>query len=116
MYLSIYNLVFRQSNSKHLTLGILFGLTVTTRPEAVLFVAVSILALWAIHRSFKPSLILVLGFCLIYLPYFWRWNYYGEPLPNTYYAKLGTPLYKRLHGRIRITCTHSSVPLPGYHW
>ena len=87
----------RQSNSKHLTLGILFGLTVMTRPEAVLFVAVSILALWAIHRSFKPSLVLVLGFCLIYLPYFvWRWNYYGEPLPNTYYAKLGTPLYKRL--------------------
>ena len=106
----------RQSNSKHLTLGILFGLTVMTRPEAVLFVAVSILALWAIHRSFKPSLILVLGFCLIYLPYFlWRWNYYGEPLPNTYYAKLGTPLYKRLQDGFYYLHTFVRTA-PGYHW
>ena len=30
---------------------------------------------------------------LIFLPYYlWRWNYYGYPLPNTFYAKVGARL------------------------
>lgn len=32
----------------------------------------------------------VLPFFVLYVPYFAaRWHYYGDPLPNTYYAKLG---------------------------
>ncbi|RJO64377.1 MAG: hypothetical protein C4523_18495 [Myxococcales bacterium] len=35
-----------------------------------------------------------LPFVVLYLPYFfWRWNYYGYPYPNTYYAKMAYDSY-----------------------
>ncbi len=37
-----------------------------------------------------------LPFTLLYVPYFvWRWQYYGDLLPNTYYAKSGDLSYWR---------------------
>lgn len=43
--------------------------------------------LWNTGRSTLSG---ILAFGLIYLPYtLWRLMYYGDPLPNTYYAKVG---------------------------
>lgn len=39
-------------------------------------------------------------FVLVYVPYFlWRWNYYGDFFPNTYYAKSGHDTYFIQGGR-----------------
>jgi hypothetical protein len=71
--------------------GILLGLAGLTRPEGVLFAAV-IGVFIAIHASEKMRAAtgFLLAFAAIYLPFlFWRRWYYGDWLPNTYYAKSG---------------------------
>ena len=41
---------------------------------------------------------------LIFLPYYlWRWNYYGYPLPNTFYAKVGARLEQISQGITYLT-------------
>ena len=67
-----------------------------TRPEAVLIAAITLTASFVFHKSLKTSLTILIACCVVYIPYFlWRWQYYGDLLPNTYYAKLGTPITKR---------------------
>jgi hypothetical protein len=77
--------------SRYIRLGILFGLCSLTRPEALLYIApvglwlwlrqrdrsraLGVAIFWAIAASFSVGLAL------------WAWSYYGDPLPNTYYAK-----------------------------
>ncbi len=90
-------LTSNSSNNRYLAVGVLLALCMLARPEAALFVAVSVLAGIVHFKSYKPSLLILLAVAAIYLPYFlWRWQYYGDVFPNTYYAKLGTPLSKRL--------------------
>ena len=86
--------------------GIVFALATLTRPEGILYLAVALLfqALWGegetvLGRLATASWILG-GFLLLFLPFFfWRWSYYGYPLPNTFYAKAGSgwsgPLLQR---------------------
>jgi len=46
-----------------------------------------------------PELVWLGVFAAIYLPYyFWRLSYYGYPLPNTFYAKVGVGLDQYLRG------------------
>lgn len=85
------------STSKAITVGLLLGLCTLTRPEAALFVVITISTGLVFYKSRKISLCILLAFSILYMPYFvWRWQYYGDILPNTFYAKLGTPLTKRL--------------------
>ncbi|MEK9149180.1 MAG: hypothetical protein AAB267_03950, partial [Candidatus Desantisbacteria bacterium] len=81
---------------------LLFGLSSLTRPEGVLLFAGTILhqiiLFSASKRRIKDILIWALFFLLIFLSYYlWRYNYYGYPLPNTFYAKVGSgwPQYLR---------------------
>lgn len=79
------------------TLGVLLGLCVMTRPEATLIVAITLTASVIFNKSLKSPLTMLISCCIVYIPYFvWRWQYYGDVLPNTYYAKLGTPIGKRI--------------------
>mgnify|MGYP001129727324 CR=1 FL=1 len=71
-----------------------FGLAALTRPEGALFFAVSLafrlFAPFSGRRDLRRLLPLVGIFSGIVLPYLtWRWLYYGYPLPNTFYAKVG---------------------------
>jgi len=86
----------KHSQRTSVTLGVLLGLCVMTRPEAVLIAAITLTASFVFHKSLKTSLTILIACCVVYIPYFlWRWQYYGDLLPNTYYAKLGTPITKR---------------------
>jgi hypothetical protein len=70
---------------------LLFGLLTLLRPEGALFFAVAIGFGIATGRQ---SLRVALGWCglflVVVLPWAsWRWLYYGYPLPNTFYVKVG---------------------------
>ena len=86
--------------------GMLLGLAAMTRPEGVLAAAVCSVVLaapmlraalqrmpirqLAAARDWRAPLRLLIGFGVIFLPYYlWRFSYYGYPLPNTFYAKVG---------------------------
>lgn len=70
---------------------LLFASAALTRPDGALFFGVSFLVLPA--ASWRGRLQEALAFSLplgVHLA--WKWQYYGELLPNTYYAKAGVTL------------------------
>jgi hypothetical protein len=77
------------------------ALTVMTRPDGLVFVALAgLYRLWQ-HRGrvTRQELLWVVTFVLLYLPYFaWRFSYYGYPFPNTFYAKVGGGSERLLRG------------------
>jgi hypothetical protein len=82
-------------------LGVLCGIMSLARPEGLL--VTGILILYQFYRSIKkgnyPVAYLVVFFVIIYLPYFWwRYNYYGFLLPNTFYAKVGWNINQVIRG------------------
>ncbi len=96
------NLITRSGDSHRLSLlfaasGLLMGLT---RPEGVILaglMAASVIC----ARGFEPSRLTILYFVGVFAlvggPYFfWRWHYFGYPLPNPFYVKGGGAL--RLDG------------------
>ncbi|NJK79786.1 MAG: hypothetical protein HC914_07750 [Chloroflexaceae bacterium] len=80
--------------------GVLAALTLLTRPDGILLAGVG--GMYALLRgghgagfkqlaALRPALAYALPLIALYLPYYlWRWSYYGYPLPNTFYAKVGT--------------------------
>ncbi len=107
--------------------GLLFALAALTRPEGVLVLGLTGLHLlcWLLwQRSpaseaaagtaqpadpdqrlaasgyrLAPLWALAGAFFLVYLPYFaWRFSYYGDLLPNTFYAKTGGGLHQVQRG------------------
>jgi hypothetical protein len=83
----------------------LLALAALTRPEGVgvfgLITAAA--AIWRIRHGYSPvsrgELGAVLVFLAIYLPYwFWRFDYYGYPFPNSFYAKTGGGIWHLLRG------------------
>jgi arabinofuranosyltransferase len=68
--------------------GVLLALGATVRPEgAGYFVAVAA-ALGTTRQQRAKALPVIGAFALLFVPYFlWRWNYFGYPFPNTFYAK-----------------------------
>lgn len=76
------------------TAGLLTVLTLLTRPDGILLAAVGGLSallvgkrcrLWSPFVTYSTIIILLFG------PYYvWRWSYYGYPLPNTFYVKVGS--------------------------
>jgi hypothetical protein len=76
--------------------GCLFALLSLTRPEGPFLFGVFTAGLalaerwqrgdWSHLRRHLANVLVVLGVVAIHFA--WRWNYYGEILPNTYYAKV----------------------------
>jgi len=75
--------------------GLLFGMAALTRPEGLFVGLLTFLALAARDRSMlrtqwrRRLLSLATLLALPAIQVAWRLFYYGHPLPNTYYAKLG---------------------------
>jgi hypothetical protein len=76
-----------------LTAGLLVALAALTRPEGLIVLVVMVLTIAtgpARKERAWTLLITIAGFAVLYLPYYvWRYAYYGYPLPNTFYAKVG---------------------------
>ena len=117
-----YELNFWLNNKrKSLILLFLFLLLATlTRPEGLGF----FLILFVFHliktregktlSLFKPSILAALIFFIIpFVVYFvWRFTYFGNLLPNTYYAKTGGSIFQWLRGFAYIIyfCIHFLLP------
>ena len=78
--------------------GLLLCFAVLTRPDAMIFIGLANLFLLLsniiqkkkIGELMIEQLKFIAPVILIYVPYFlWRYNYYGEIFPNTYYSKVG---------------------------
>lgn len=77
--------------------GVVCALVVMARPDGALVPLaggiVLSMHLWSREGrawAFPTLGGLIIGFSVLYLPYFaWRWSYYGFLLPNTFYAKTG---------------------------
>jgi hypothetical protein len=94
--------------------GLLFALAALTRPEGVFVFGLTGMHLltvvwmqrprpWVPHiRTLLVPLLAFAGaFLLIFLPYFvWRFTYYGDLLPNTFYAKTGGGLRQIMRGML----------------
>jgi hypothetical protein len=80
-----------------LALGLLGVLAATTRPDGALFCAAA--SAIVLHdawraRSTAGALAFALPFALLFLPYLlWRHTYYGQWVPNTFFAKNGSDPY-----------------------
>ena len=82
-------LVFADSIRSYIAAGLILIAAVLTRPDAMPIYVVAILYLLVTRRpALRPLLAYLAPLLMIYLPY-WiiRYNYYGYPFPNTYYAK-----------------------------
>jgi len=77
----------------HVLLGAVALLAGLARPEGALAGAVAAVTVWAVSpgaRTHKYFLAIAGLFLLPGLAYFvWRWSYFGQFFPNTYYVKAG---------------------------
>jgi hypothetical protein len=84
--------------------GGILGLLTMTRPEGFMYFVLS-LGYGLITRQSPPhskhscvrtTLELMVGFGILYVPYFlWRYGYYGYLLPNTFYVKVSDLSWER---------------------
>jgi len=85
---------------RHMILaGILGAMMIMVRWEAILLwpVVVLVLATHARERNISGPAVLSLVLFAIFGTYFlWRLNYYGQWMPNTYYAKIGGTVFSRI--------------------
>jgi arabinofuranosyltransferase len=102
--LSVFFLFFTKLKPtvKHILTGGVLTLALMTRPDAILFYAVAalfVLVQTLLERKsfrdlFLTNLDFHIAFIILYLPYTaWKWAYYGDIFPNTYYAKSGNLSY-----------------------
>lgn len=79
---------------RHLGLGLVLTLSLLTRPDAVVFAALT-LAFVGLKDRFRPLLLTLIPFLLL-VPYaVWKLLYFGRLLPNPYYAKSAGLTYYR---------------------
>ncbi|MEW6104366.1 MAG: hypothetical protein AB1630_11235 [bacterium] len=101
--LAIYRYFLEIQNKKVYLSPILFGISSLTRPEGILFFGITFIhqiVLFFKNKISLKNLFLSIAFFLsIFAPYYlWRYAYYGFPLPNTFYAKVGEGISQYLRG------------------
>jgi hypothetical protein len=96
--------------------GLAFGLGCLTRPDGIVFVAVSAAWLsWMTWRG-RPRtcagpIAFAVGVVIVVAPYtIWQLSYYGDIVPNTFYAKTGAPLNVRLSSGLRYVAGFTQRP------
>lgn len=84
----------------HLVVGFLGVLAALVRPDGALFLFVAVLRPFhdlVVRRNVRPLLSVTVPALVLYAPYLtWKMLYYGELLPNTFYAKAAyLPYYRQ---------------------
>jgi hypothetical protein len=93
-----------KSRSLFFVNGTIFCFAALTRLEGLLFFGMTFLFILLcgslpFKRRFKNTVFFVLGFLVVFLPYFiWRFVYFGHLFPCPFYAKGGTNIFKMLFG------------------
>lgn len=83
----------RAERGEPLASGALAIAATLTHPDHAIFYA-GLACTFALERRFRALARFALPFFVIYVPYFaWRWSYYGDFFPNTYYAKNAGQFY-----------------------
>lgn len=69
--------------------GLLLALCSLSRPDGIIFAVVcGAFVLWRAPQKVRAVLAFSLSFSVIWVPFmFWRYSFYGDLVPNTYYAK-----------------------------
>ncbi len=115
IYLSTLLANHSDHTRRYALVGVIFALAALTRPEgAMVFgltlghaVLVAVSGGWqpggsrarALRMALREALPLAVSFLALFAPYFlWRMWYYGDPLPNTFYAKTGGGIQQWLRG------------------
>ncbi len=73
-------------------LGLVAALAGMTRPEGILVAGLVLFdqGIESLRKRDRRVLYVVAAFTVLYAPWFaWRFFYYGYPVPNTFYAKVG---------------------------
>jgi arabinofuranosyltransferase len=91
------------TNNKSLLLvvGAVGAISAMTRPEGILIFGIIFMdqLILTIKSKNRSVLYLAVFFVIIYLPYFiWRYSYYGDLLPNTFYGKVGSNVDQVIRG------------------
>jgi arabinofuranosyltransferase len=99
-YLALSIIVSGETRNKSLMFAISSFVTALIRPEGVILTVlmlISILYVNGIKKS-RFSIYFYIGIFLFLggLYFFWRWHYFGFPLPNTFYKKFGSIDLKNL--------------------
>ena len=101
---------FLRTGKDSVAVPVLFVLATLTRPDALLLFGVTLahFTLFQLRTDRKlwlrTVLIWLIVFAALFAPYYlWRFAYYGYPLPNTFYAKLGGGNLKYFRGLAYIT-------------
>lgn len=91
-----------RSTVRSLAAGLLIGLGYLTRPDALIVGGAMMSGLLCFapgtlrHRIRSASLLGVTAGAIVVPHVIWRLSYYGDLLPNTFYAKVALPLLQRL--------------------
>ncbi len=82
-------LVLGEESRSSLWAGLILVLGAMTRPDAMVFYAMGLpYLLLAQEKRWRHAAVYLIPLVVLYLPYWlWRFEYYGYPFPNTYYAK-----------------------------
>jgi hypothetical protein len=91
-YLAV-NFDEKKNNARLFTISLVFAMLLLTRPDSVPYIAIILLYLfYKMHNlkcSIKNYLMLIAPFILLSAAYLlWKLSYYGDLLPNTFYAKV----------------------------
>ncbi len=106
----------RRGAKTAVTIGVLFALAVMARPDGILFLGCAgLVGLLAVVRPggmrFRDLVLMGAVFAAIYSPYFlWRFNYYGDIFPNTFYTKSGFSAGKLNYGLVYVAAYLFSAP------
>jgi arabinofuranosyltransferase len=105
LFTILYHLKIRKrkqaAHGSFFLLGLVAGLTALVRPEGlILFALIFVDSIrLGLKTGDRRQFYFLLGFVILYIPYFiWRFSYYGYPLPNTFYNKVGMSIYQVLRG------------------
>jgi hypothetical protein len=110
MYLSAYR---TRRLQRYIFTGVIFALAALTRPEGVMVFGLTVGHAFLVamfgesnagessraRTALRSALPLITSFLALFAPYFvWRSWYYGDLLPNTFYAKTGGGVQQWLRG------------------
>jgi arabinofuranosyltransferase len=96
---------YLRTGKKFLLVPLLFAFASLTRPDALLLFGITTCHLavreWKVGGRLPIGRMLLWAsiFAAVYVPYYiWRFIYYGYPLPNTFYAKVGSGPHQYIRG------------------